>query len=143
MVSKANRRATMKIGELAERGGVNLQTLRYYERRGLLPEPDRTRSGYRDYDEHHLHRLRFILRAKALGFTLGEIGELLDLRVRPGTSADDVRARALAKIRHTEAKLRDLRQIRSGLQRLVEACDAHGSPDQCALMRAIGTFDDT
>lgn len=128
----------MRIGELAERAGVNVQTVRYYERRGLLPEPDRTATGYREYDEADLLRLRFILRAKGLGFTLSEVGELLDLRVDPVRTAADVRERALEKITDTEEKIRDLEGIRSALRRLVESCDAHGSPHECALMHAIG-----
>lgn len=128
----------MQIGELAQRADVNVQTVRYYERRGLLPEPDRTRSGYRRYDEHDLLRLRFILRAKGLGFTLSEVGELLALRVDPRRTAEDVRARALEKIADTESKIRDLEGIRAALERLVQTCDAHGPPEECALMHAIG-----
>ena len=132
----------MKIGEFAERADVNVQTVRYYERRGLLQEPDRTGSGYRSYEEQDLMRLRFILRAKDLGFTLSEIGELLDLRVDPERSADDVRVRAQEKIRQTEAKIEDLEGIRAALQRVVGACEAHGSPEECALMHAIGADDE-
>lgn len=132
----------MKIGELAERAGVGIQTVRYYERRGLLPEPDRTRSGYRDYDDHDALRLRFILRAKELGFTLSEVEELLALRVDPQTTAEDVRRRAESKIAATRSKIRDLRSIESALERLVQACDAHGSPEECALMHAIGADED-
>lgn len=128
----------MQIGELAERADVNVQTVRYYERRGLLPEPDRSPSGYRSYDEHDLLRLRFILRAKGLGFTLSEVGELLALRVDPRRTAGDVRTRALEKIAETESKIRDLEGIRTALERLVHACDAHGPPEECALMHAIG-----
>lgn len=127
----------MKIGELAERADVNVQTVRYYERRGLLREPDRTRSGYRSYGEQDLTRLRFIIRAKTLGFTLSEIGDLLDLRVDPDRSADDVRIRAQEKIRQTESKIEDLKGIKAALQRVVGACEAHGSPEECALMHAI------
>lgn len=129
----------MRIGELADRAGVNVQTVRYYERRGLLPEPDRTGSGYREYDESDLLRLRFILRAKALGFTLSEIGELLALRVDADTTAEDVRRHALQKIADTEAKIRDLERIRSALRHLVGVCEAQGSPAECALMHAIET----
>lgn len=127
----------MKIGELANRVGVNIQTVRYYERRGLLPEPERTESGYREYDEHDIHRMEFILRAKDLGFTLTEIRELMELRVDPGRTAEDVRARALEKIADTEAKIRDLEEIRGGLQRLVGLCEAHGPVEECALMHTI------
>lgn len=132
----------MQIGELAEQADVNVQTVRYYERRGLLPEPDRTRSGYRSYDDHDLLRLRFILRAKGLGFTLSEVDELLALRVDPRRTADDVRERALEKIADTDAKIRDLEAIRAALERLVDVCDAHGSPEECALMHAIGADED-
>jgi MerR family transcriptional regulator, copper efflux regulator len=127
----------MKIGELAERAGVNVQTVRYYERRDLLPEPERTASGYREYDEADLRRLHFILRAKELGFTLTEIRDLLDLRASSGATADDVRRRAQAKIDDVDRKLRDLQRIRDGLARVVRSCDAHGPPEECALIHAL------
>lgn len=127
----------MTIGELAERVGVNVQTVRYYERRELLPEPERTRSGYRTYGPGDVLRLRFVLRAKALGFTLSEVAELLELRVDPDRTAEDVRERALEKIADTETKIRDLEAIRGALERVVGACEAHGSPEECALMHAI------
>lgn len=132
----------MTIGELAERVGVNAQTVRYYERRGLLPEPDRTPAGYRVYEQEDLLRLRFVLRAKALGFTLSETGELLELRVRPDRSAEDVRRHALEKIQETEGRIRDLEAIRAALNELVASCEAHGPADECALMHAIGARDD-
>jgi len=127
----------MKIGELAERVGVNVQTIRYYERRNLLPEPERTDSGYREYDEHDIHRLQFILRAKDLGFTLSEIRELMELRVDPDRTAEDVRMHALEKIADTDARIRDLQEIRAGLQRLVANCEAHGPANECALMHTM------
>jgi MerR family transcriptional regulator, copper efflux regulator len=128
----------MKIGELAERGGVDVQTVRYYERRELLPEPRRTGSGYREYDDHDLHRLRFILRAKRLGFTLSEVRDLLELRVAPGRAAEDVRRRAEEKMRDVVARIAELEEIREALGRLVAACDADGRPEACALMHAMG-----
>lgn len=128
----------MRIGELAERTGVSVQTVRYYERRGLLPEPERTTSGYRTYDAGDLQRLQFILRAKTLGFTLSEIADLLELRVDPQSTANEVRLRAREKIADVDARLRDLRQIRRVLGRLVESCEARGAPEECALMHAIG-----
>jgi MerR family transcriptional regulator, copper efflux regulator len=131
--------AEMRIGELAERTGASVQTVRYYERRGLLPEPDRMRSGYRIYDESDLLRLRFILRAKDLGFTLSEIRELLDLRVDPSRTADDVRELAQEKIADVDARMRDLRRIRRVLGQLVEACAARRGQEECALLHAIGT----
>lgn len=128
----------MKTGEFADRAGVNIQTVRYYERRGLMPEPDRRPSGYREYDGGDLARLRFILRAKSLGFTLTEIRELMELRVDPHSTAEDVRRRAEEKLADVDAKIRDLRNIRGVLNELVATCDAHGSPEECALMHAIG-----
>jgi MerR family transcriptional regulator, copper efflux regulator len=127
----------MKIGELADRAGVNVQTVRYYERRNLLPEPERTASGYRRYDADDLQRLQFILRAKELGFTLSEVRDLLGLRASSGASADDVRRRAQEKIEDVEGKLRDLQRIREGLVRVVRSCDAHGPPEECALIHAL------
>lgn len=131
----------MKIGELAARAGVNIQTVRYYERRRLLRAPGRTRGGYREYDEPDLLRLRFVLRAKELGFTLSEIAELLALRVDPGRSAEDVRTTALDKIAQTERKIRDLERIRAALRRLVTSCEAHGPVAECALIHAIEAAD--
>src|SRR5439155_12378390 len=99
----------LSTGVVASRGGVNLETIRYYERRGLLPKPPRTPAGYRTFDAAALRRLRFIKQAQALGFSLKEIKELLALRVDPRTSCADVRRRAEAKIADVEAKLRVLR----------------------------------
>ncbi len=132
----------MKIGELAQLAGVNIQTVRYYERRSLLREPGRTPNGYREYDRHDLLRLRFILRAKDLGFTLSEIDELLALRVDPRRTADDVRVRAEEKIASTNRKIRDLKRIRAALQRLIGSCEAHGPVSQCALIHAIDEVED-
>jgi MerR family transcriptional regulator, copper efflux regulator len=128
----------MKIGELAKRAGVGVQTVRYYERRGLLPEPVRTGSGYRDYDDHDLLRLGFILRSKSLGFTLTEIRELLELRVSADRTAEDVRGLAREKVRDVERKMADLGRIRAALTRVMDACHAEGPPEACALMHAVG-----
>lgn len=128
----------MKIGEVAAEAGVSVQTVRFYERSGILPEPPRSPSGYRSYGQDDLQRVRFVRRAKELGFTLSEVRELLDLRVDPRRTADDVRSRAEVKIQTTRSKIRDLQRIEHALQHLVDSCQAHGSPDACALMHAIG-----
>ena len=133
----------MKIGKLAESVGVSVQSVRYYERRGLLTEPDRTNSGYRSYDREALLRLRFILSAKALGFTLSEVRELIDLRVDPVTTPGEIRTRARQKITATKAKIADLRRLLGGLQRLVAECDAGGSPHACALMHSLEAEENT
>lgn len=133
----------MKIGELARRAGVSVQTVRYYERRGLLDEPARRSSGYREYGGATLDRLRFIRRAHELGFTLGEIGELLSLRLDPGSTAADVKARAIAKVEQIEAKLRDLEQLKSALEHLAGRCrGGRGPTGDCPLLEALGPIGD-
>lgn len=133
---------TMKIGELAREAGVNVQTVRYYERRGLLPEPTRRESGYREYTQDFLDRLRFIRRGQELGFTLTEIQELLSLRVDPDTTADEVKARAEAKVDDITRKIEDLDEIRRALGHLAGACGGgHGPTDECPLLVHMGSLD--
>src|SRR5690554_4508377 len=105
----------MRIGELAKLAGVNIQTIRYYERRGLLTAPVRLESGYREYTPACLERMRFIRRAQDLGFTLSEIETLLTLRQDENTTAAQVKDRALAKIAAVEKKIADLETIRRAL----------------------------
>lgn len=132
----------MKIGELAGHAGVNVQTVRYYERRGLLPEPERRPSGYREYGPDVLDRLRFIKRAQELGFTLSEIGELLALRLDPRTPAAAVKARAEAKIADIDRKMHDLERIRHALVHLAGRCrGGRGPAGDCPLLDALGRID--
>ncbi len=136
--------ALMKIGELAGRAGVNVQTIRYYERRGLLPDPDRRPSGYREYEPQVLERLHFIKRAQELGFTLTEIGELLALRLDPRTPAAAVKARAEAKIADIDRKLHDLERIKHALVHLAGRCrGGRGPVGDCPLLDALGHIDPT
>ena len=131
----------MTIGELAARAGVNVQTVRYYERRGLLDAPTRRPSGYREYDAGALDRLRFIRRAQELGFTLAEIDELLALRLDPHTTAASVKARAEEKIAEIDGKLRDLERIRHALTHLAGRCrGGHGPVGDCPLLEALGAL---
>lgn len=127
---------TLKTGELAEMAGVNIHTVRYYESRGLLPEPRRSASGYRQYGPEHATYIRFIKRAQDLGFTLDEIRELLSLRIVPGAGAA-VRARTSGKIQEIDRKIEDLLRIRQKLVELAEACDHHGSPESCLVLHAL------
>lgn len=126
----------LTIGRLAARVGVHVETIRYYERRGLLAEPARTSSGYRTYDEQHVWRLEFIARAKRLGFTLTEITELFgDDRRR---HSDEVLDAAHGKLAVVEAEMRELAARSCRLRRLVEVC-RHGDGDACvALMTEVG-----
>lgn len=127
--------------EVAERAGVNVQTVRYYERRGLLPEPPRRASGYRQFDEDHVTRIRFIKRAQDLGFTLSEIEELLSLRATPDASSREVRAKTLAKIDEIDRKIHDLQQIRQTLDALADACDGHRTTSECPILHALDGMD--
>ena len=127
----------MKIGELAQRAQVNIDTVRYYERNGLLPAPQRLASGYRLYDESDVARLRFVRRAKALGFTLVEIRELLTLSERRGDDMAGLKATAIEKLADVETRLAELSRIRDGLEKLVASCPGHGSLEQCPILNAL------
>lgn len=127
----------MKIGELARRCDVNIDTIRYYERAGLLPEPDRLASGYRRYQTSDIDRLRFVRRAKTLGFTLGEIRELLALSDHRDEDMGELKTAATAKLIDVEARLAELTRIRDGLRTMVESCPGHGALTQCPILNAL------
>jgi MerR family copper efflux transcriptional regulator len=132
---------TLTIGELAGTVGVNVQTVRYYERRGLLPKPKRRASGYREYVAGDVARLEFIRRAQALGFTLSEIEQLLALRVDPRTTPEDVHRAVEEKIDAVEAKIEDLTRISGALREMAAACHAHGPLGDCPFLEALETQD--
>src|SRR4029077_13533556 len=114
----------MKVGEVARRSGVNVETLRYYERRGLLPPPDREPSGHRRYDEDTVRFLRAIKEAQAVGFTLTEIGEYLRAARRSAAPSEPLRVRMAAKIDEIDSRIAGLRRMRDELARVVGcACD--------------------
>ncbi|WP_439629414.1 MerR family transcriptional regulator [Gemmata sp.] len=123
----------MKIGEVARLSGTGIETIRFYEREGLLPVPQRRPSGYRQYDGSTVERLDYIRRAKELGFTLAEIRDLLELSTA-ATDCEHVRGRAEAKIVDIEAKIHALRRMKRALGRVVERCRAKGSTDNCPLV---------
>jgi len=125
---------SLKIGEVAERGGVNLQTIRYYEREGLLPEPPRLASGYRMFPEIAVRRVRFIKRAQELGFSLAEIRDLLSLRDDAGAGARQMRERTKAKIADIEQKIRTLRAMKDALNRMTEKCPGCGPLSDCPIL---------
>jgi len=126
----------MRTSEMAAAAEVNVQTLRYYERRGLLPVPARRGARYRDYDAGALRRVRFIKRAQELGFTLDEIRELLELRERRGNAAD-VQQVAVGKIIAINARMRRLAAMRAALSALVNACECNGTPRECPIIEAL------
>ncbi len=128
---------TLTSGELAKIAGVNVETLRFYERKGLLPKPPRRVSGYREYPPESVARIRFIKRAKELGFTLREIKELLALRVTRGTTCADVRERAQDKVLDTQQKIADLQAIEKALKKLVSTCRGRGPANQCPILEHL------
>ena len=132
----------LTIGQLAKQGGVNLETIRYYERRGILPTPPRSASGYRAFSKDSVRRLRFIKRAQALGFSLREIEELLSLRARSGRSCGTVQARAKAKIADIDTKLQQLSAMRGALTRLVATCARRGTTTACPILDSLESGED-
>lgn len=128
---------SVTIGQLAREAGVGVETVRFYEREGLLAEPPRKRSGYRQYPPEAIARVRFIRRAKDLGFTLREITELLELRIDPSKSCADVRALAKSKIADVDAKLADLTRIKAALEILARACRGTGPTSECPILDSM------
>ncbi|WP_140909896.1 heavy metal-responsive transcriptional regulator [Cognatiluteimonas lumbrici] len=131
----------MKIGELAREAGVAIDTVRYYERQGLLPEAERTLSGYRRYAAPDVERVRFIRRAKALGFTLSEIGELLALSERRGADMAGMKRAAEAKLHDVDARIAELQRIRGGLEVLVASCPGRGELEHCPILGTLSGDD--
>ena len=127
----------MRTSELADRAGVNAETLRYYERRGLLESPPRTPGGYRDYPVAAVELLRFIKRAQELGFSLDEVEELVHLDRGGPQSCDSARAVALARKADLEQRIADLQRMSDSLGDLIATCDLPQSDRSCALLDAI------
>ncbi len=130
----------LTAGKLAKAADVNVETLRYYEKRGLLPEPPRKESGYRIYPESAVDRLKFIKGAQALGFTLEEIHELLGMRIDTQVNRADVRQRATQKVAAIQIKIDALEQMKQALKHLVHQCHGDGSTAECPILEAIPSF---
>jgi Hg(II)-responsive transcriptional regulator len=128
---------TLKIGQLAKEADVNVETIRYYEGRGLMPEPPRRPSGYREYSQDSVARIRFIKSAQSLGFSLREIDRLLALRVDAVTQCEDVRRQAQAKLDEINEKIRARQQLQGALAELVAACDRGGPQGECPILQAL------
>jgi MerR family mercuric resistance operon transcriptional regulator len=126
----------LQRAELARRTGCNLETVRYYEKVGLLPEPPRTAGGYRNYDTTHERRLRFVLRARELGFSLDEIRELLRLVDERDQPCAEVRTVAAAHLGDVRAKIADLRRMERVLKDVVAQC-AGGTQPECPLIETL------
>jgi len=125
--------SALKIGEVAKRSEVGIETIRFYERQGLLAEPDRHPSGFRQYDESVVSRLLFIRNAKELGFTLAEIKELLGLWFDVNTKCVHVRQRAEEKITNIEDKIRLLQKMKRSLKKIINQCERRDTVHECPL----------
>ncbi len=128
------------IGQLARRAGSDVETIRYYERRGLLPPPPRAGNGYRRYPPDAVGQLRFIRRAKTLGFTLAEIQELLSLR-RTGEDRAAVKQLARDRLADLDARLADLQRMRNALADLDRRCSGEGPVTGCPIIDALNEDD--
>lgn len=129
--------STLRTAQVAELAGVNIETLRFYERKGILPEPPRRASGYREYPPETVERVRFIKRAQELGFTLKEVQDLLELRETTRAKAGRVRKVAEAKLEEIEHKIRDLEAMKKSLTELLCACDSQKPIASCPIIESL------
>lgn len=130
----------MTIGRAAARAGVGVETIRFYERKGLIERPPRPAArGFRTYPDEIVGHVRFIRQAQELGFSLREVRELLDLRANPKARAAHVRARALAKLDDVNRKIAQLKRIRGALATLISACPGQGALTCCSIMEAFAS----
>lgn len=125
------------IGQVASRAGVGVETIRFYERKGLIAKPKRRASGYRQYPPDAVRRLRFIRHAKDIGFTLREISDLLMLRVDPESTCADVRGRAHDKITDIENRIESLVQMKAALERIASKCKGRGPTSECPILEEL------
>lgn len=128
----------MTIGKLAKAAGIGIETIRYYEREGLIQKPShKVGNGYRKYEPSDIERLGFIRRAKDLGFSLKEIRELLTLRAKTKAKCASVKAKALEKIGEVERKIADLAAIKTALERLAFTCNIEATTSECPILDAL------
>lgn len=127
----------LTIGQVAQKTGLGIETIRFYERKGLIDEPARKQSGYRQYDIDIVDRLVFIQQAKTLGFSLAEINELLSLKLTPGSTSREIRNIAEAKLADIEDKIKKLKRMQNTLKKLVNECTGHGPVSECPILEAF------
>lgn len=129
----------MTIGQVAKKADIGIETIRFYERKGLIDEPPRKESGYRQYDAGVVDRLLFIQQAKMLGFTLAEIQELLSLKIRPDTTSREIKKIAEAKLADIAARIKMLKRMQRTLKKLVGQCPGHGPVDECPILETLSS----
>lgn len=128
---------TFTIGQVAKQSGVGIETIRFYEREGVIPKPSRTASGYRQYGGDIVKRLHFIRRAQELGFSLKEIAQLIALRVTPKSNCSEVKKRALAKLEDINRKIADLQRMQEMLNEVTAACVASRPIEDCPILNSF------
>ena len=133
----------LQIGEVAKRGGIGVETVRYYEREGLIPQPERSPSGYRRYPETVVKQLQFIQHAKTLGFSLKDISELIALKNKPGTTCKKVRATAVTKAAAIQEKIDALEKMKIALSPLIDQCKSTNPIDDCPILSTIDAETDS
>ena len=127
----------MTIGQVAKLTGVSIETIRYYEKEGLITEPERSPSGYRQYPEETIKRVLFIQRAKEVGFTLKEINDLLTLQNEPRACCGDFLSRATMKLKQIDEQIRELQRMKNALQGLTRECVSDSGLDDCPILDAL------
>ena len=127
----------LSIGKIAKRAGISVETIRFYERKGLLQEPQRKESGYRQYREEDIRKLVFIQHAKNLGFSLNEIGDLLSLQADNESTSRAVKDLAEHKLQDIEEKIKMLQRMRRTLKHLVDKCPGKGPTSECPILDAL------
>src|SRR6266581_2753898 len=140
-IQRRKEMSTISIGQVARQAGVGVETIRFYEREGLLEEPARGVSGYRQYTEQVVNRIHFIKRAQRLGFSLKEITDLLLLRVDAETSCEEVKQRTEAKIAEVERKVVELQRMRQALLQVASLCTGQGPTSRCPMLDALDQRD--
>lgn len=128
---------TLSIGKVAEAAEVGVETVRFYQRQGLIEEPPRQGTRHRRYSQETVARIRFIRGAQNLGFSLKEIDELMNLRIAPGTRKAEIKTRAQAKVDEIEEKMRDLQRMRDTLLKLIGSCEGTGTVEDCPILEAF------
>lgn len=132
----------LTIGKIAKQAGIGIDTIRFYERQGLIEPPQRTESNYRIYTKSDITRIRFIRRAKKLGFSLNEIKELLSLRHDPNASKADIKTRTEKKIEDIKQRIQDLSKMLHALESLTAACDGQGPIEECPILEALDSCEE-
>jgi MerR family mercuric resistance operon transcriptional regulator len=127
----------LNIGQVARQTGVTVETVRFYEKQGLIAAPQRSDAGYRQYPPETVKRVQFIQHAKEVGFTLKDIGDLLALRREPGTTCTDIKLRATQKIEEVDQKIQDLKRIREALGRMIMKCSGRGALSECPILEVL------